>query len=83
MKVADYEILDKDIAKFEKLVKDLDRLVEQIRKYEPSAHLYITPAQVNLMTGYGSCVGQGKLEKDGDEYIMAEAGLFHMDVGDW
>lgn len=78
-----YHIKEADINKFEKLVKDLDKLVEKIRKYEPSAHLYVTPNLVNLMTGYGSCVGQGKLEKDGDEYIMAQATIFHMDVGDW
>ena len=78
-----YHIKEADINKFEKLVKDLDKLVEKIRKYEPSAHLYVTPNPVNLMTGYKSCVGQGKLEKDGDEYIMAQATIFHMDVGDW
>lgn len=78
-----YNIKEKDIEKFNKIVKDLDKLVNNIRKYEPSAHLYITPNLVNLMTGYGSCVGQGKLEKDGDEYIMAQATIFHMDVGDW
>ena len=83
MKVADYEILDKDIAKFEKLVNDLNTLVEKIREYEPSAHLYITPSLVNLMTGYGSCVGNGKLEKDGDEYVMAQATILHLDCGDW
>lgn len=79
----DYNIKEEDINKFNKLVKDLDKLVEKIRKYEPSAHLYVTPNLVNLMTGYGSCVGYGKLEKDGDEYIMAQATLLHMDVGDW
>lgn len=78
-----YNIKESDINKFNKLVKDLDTLVKKIRKYEPSAHLYITPNLVNLMTGYGSCVGQGKLEKDGDEYIMAQATIFNMDVGDW
>lgn len=79
----EYFIKESDINKFNKLVKDLDTLVKKIRKYEPSAHLYITPNLVNLMTGYGSCVGQGKLEKDGDEYIMAQATIFNMDVGDW
>ena len=79
----EYSIKEADINKFNKLVKDLNELVEKIRKYEPSAHLYITPSLVNLMTGYGSCVGQGKLEKDGDEYIMAQATILHMDVGDW
>ena len=79
----DYNIKEEDINKFNKLVKDLDKLVEKIRKDEPSAHLYITPNLVNLMTGYGSCVGQGKLEKDGDEHIMAQATILHMDVGDW
>lgn len=78
-----YSIKESDINKFNKLVKDLDTLIEKIRKYEPSAHLYITPNLVNLMTGYGSCVGQGKLEKDGDEYIMAQATIMKMDVGDW
>lgn len=78
-----YNIKEEDIKKFDKLVKELDKLVEKIRKYEPSAHLYVTPNLVNLMTGYGSCVGQGKLEKDGDEYIMAQATIFHMDCGDW
>ena len=78
-----YNVKEEDIKKFDKLVKDLDKLVKKIRKYEPSAHLYITPNQVNLMTGYGSCVGQGKLEKDGDEYIMAQTTIFNMDVGDW
>lgn len=79
----EYFIKEADINKFNRLVKDLDTLVKKIRKYEPSAHLYITPNLVNLMTGYGSCVGQGKLEKDGDEYIMAQATIFNMDVGDW
>lgn len=79
----EYFIKEADINKFNKLVKDLDTLVRKIRKYEPSAHLYITPNQVNLMTGYGSCVGQGKLEKDGDEYVMAQATILYMDVGDW
>lgn len=79
----DYNIKEQDIQKFYKIVKNLNSLVENIRKYEPSAHLYVTPNLVNLMTGYGSCVGQGKLEKDGDEYIIAQATLFHMDVGDW
>ena len=79
----EYFIKEADINKFNKLVKDLDTLVKKIREYEPSAHLYITPNLVNLMTGYGSCVGQGKLEKDGDEYIMAQATIFNMDVGDW
>lgn len=83
MKVADYEILDKDIVKFEKLVNDLNTLVEKIREYEPSAHLYITPSLVNLMTGYGSCVGNGKLEKDGNEYVVAQATILHLDCGDW
>lgn len=78
-----YNVKEEDIKKFDKLVKDLDKLVKKIRKYEPSAHLYITPSSVNLMTGYGSCVGQGKLEKDGDEYVMAQATILHMDVGDW
>lgn len=79
----EYFIKEADINKFNKLVKDLDTLVRKIRKYEPSAHLYVTPNQVNLMTGYGSCVGQGKLEKDGDEYVMAQATILYMDVGDW
>lgn len=79
----EYFIKEDDINKFNKLVKDLDTLVKKIRKYEPSAHLYITPNLVNLMTGYESCVGQGKLEKDGDEYIMAQTTIFHTDVGDW
>lgn len=78
-----YSIKEQDIQKFHKIVKDLNNLMENIRKYEPSAHLYITPNLVNLMTGYGSCVGQGKLEKDGDEYIMAQATIMRMDVGDW
>lgn len=78
-----YNIKEQDIQKFHKIVKDLDALVKKIRKYEPSAHLYFTPNLANLMTGYGSCVGQGKFEKDGDEYIMAQETIMHMDVGDW
>jgi hypothetical protein len=54
-----------------------------IRKYCPSAHLWITPSTVNLMAGYGSCVGKGKLEKEGDEHVVAEATILNMDVGDW
>lgn len=83
MSTIPYNIKEQDIDKFNRIVKDLNNLVEKIRKYEPSAHLYITPSLVNLMTGYGSCVGEGKLEKDGDEYIMAQATILHMDVGDW
>ncbi len=83
MKTNPYNIKEKDIEKFHKIVKDLNTLVEKIRKYEPSAHLYFTPNQANLMTGFGSCVGHGPLEKDGDEYIMAQETILYMDVGDW
>ena len=83
MSTIPYNIREQDIQKFENLVENLNILVKNIRKYEPSAHLYVTPSQVNLMTGYGSCVGNGKLEKDGDEYIMAQATILHMDCGDW
>ena len=79
----EYNIKEKDIEKFNKLVKDLDKLLNNIRKYEPSAHLWITPCSVNMMVGYGSCVGQGKLEKEGDEQVVAQVALHHMDVGDW
>lgn len=78
-----YNIKEQDIQKFHKIIKDLNNLMENIRKYEPSAHLYFTPNSANLMTGYGSCVGQGKFEKDGDEYIMAQETIMKMDVGDW
>ena len=77
-----YNVKEEDIKKFDKLVKDLDKLVKKISKDEPSAHLNVTSNLVNLMTGYGSCVGQGNLEKDGDEYIMAQATIFHTDARD-
>ena len=79
----EYFIKETDINKFEKLVKDLDKLVKKIKEYEPSAHLWVTPSHVNLMAGYGSCVGEGKLEKDGDEQVIAQATILYMDCGDW
>ena len=66
-----YNIRAEDIKKFETLVRDLDKLVKKIREYEPSAHLWVTPSHVNLMTGYGSCVGEGKLEKEGEAELYA------------
>jgi hypothetical protein len=78
-----YEITPEDIEKFDKAVKRLNKLLMDIRKYCPSAHLWITPSTVNLMAGYGSCVGKGKLEKEGDEHVVAEATILNMDVGDW
>ena len=76
-------IKDNDLKKFTKICEELDQLIQKIRKYEPSAHLYATPCQMNLMVGYGSCVGQGKLEKHGDERKILDSTILHMDVGDW
>lgn len=81
--MSEYFIKEEDINKFEKLVKDLDKLVKKIKQYEPSAHLWVTPSHVNLMVGYGSCVGEGKLEKEGDEEVIAQATILYMDCGDW
>lgn len=77
------EIHEEDIARFHTIVKSLNKLVEKIRKYCPSAHLYVTPSHINLMTGYGSCVGNGPLEKHGDEQVVEQETVLHMDCGDW
>lgn len=78
-----YNIKEQDIQKFHKIVKDLNTLIEKIRKYEPSAHVYVTPNQINLMEGYGNCMGQGPLEKFGDERLVAQQVVLHLDCGDW
>ena len=68
--------------KFTKICGDLEQLIQKIRKYEPSAHLYATPDQMNLMVGYGCCLGQGN-EKHGDERTIIDSTILYMDVGDW
>ena len=79
----EYIIKECDLKKFSKICGDLEQLIQKIRKYEPSAHLYATPHQMNLMVGYGSCVGQGKMEKHGDERKIFDSTILYMDVGDW
>ena len=45
----EYIIKERDLKKFSNICGDLDQLIRRIRKYEPSAHLYATPSQMNLM----------------------------------
>ena len=79
----EYTIKDSDLKKFTKICDELKQLIQKIQKYEPSAHLYATPCQMNLMVGYGSCVGQCKMEKHGDERKILDSPILYMDVGDW
>ena len=79
----EYIIKECDLKKFSKICGELEQLIQKIRKYEPSAHLYATPDQMNLMVGYGSCVGRGKREKHGDERKILDSTILYMDVGDW
>ena len=79
----EYLIKECDLKKFSKICEELDQLIRKIRKYEPSAHLYATPNQMNLMVGYGNCVGQGMMEKHGDECKILDSTVLYMDVGDW
>lgn len=77
-----YQIDEKDLVKFRSICASLNKLVNKIKKYEPSAHLYATPAQLNLMVGYGICVGT-KNEICGDEQVYDTCSINTLDCGDW
>ena len=67
-----------DINKFEKICDDLNALIIRIRAYEPSAHLYVTPSQINLMIGYGDTTNN-----NGNELKIADRVIHNLDCGDW
>lgn len=77
-----YQIEEKDLYKFRRICSDLNKLISKIKKYEPSVHLYATPAQINLMVGYGMCVG-AKNEICGDEQVYDTCSVNTLDCGDW
>lgn len=44
------EIKEKDIEKFVKLARELDKLMKEIRKYKFEANLYVAEGSINLMS---------------------------------
>ena len=68
-----------DLDNFYIACKKLRDTIETIRYYIPSAHLYVTPNEINLMVGYGDCLN----EKNAEEHWVAGIVIPHMDCGDW
>ena len=71
-------IKPKDIKEFEKICDELRSLMDRIREYEPTAHLYVTPETINLMIGCGEICN-----KYGNELKIAEKIILNLDCGDW
>ena len=59
--------------------KQLRAVLEEIREIEPSAHIYVTPAEINLMVGEGDPTE----EKNATETRVDGVIVPHLDCGDW
>ena len=77
-----YIIDQVDIDNFKTACLQLRNTLEMIRYYVPSAHIYVTPNQINLMVGYGDCVNS-EVRKNADEDVVESIVIPHMDCGDW
>ena len=72
-------IREADLQRFFKACEKLNDCIEDIREYVPSAHIYVTPNEINLMVGYGDCCN----EKDAEEHVVASNYVTALDCGDW
>ena len=77
--MSEHNIRESDIERFFKTCEKLNELIESIREYVPSAHIYVTPNEINLMVGYGDCTN----EKDAEERVIASNYITALDCGDW
>ena len=71
-----------DIDKFNDACKLLNDCIETIRYYVPSAHIYVTPNQINLMVGYGDSINS-ETRKDSTEQVVEFNSVTALDCGDW
>lgn len=77
-----YNIKESDIERFFNACDKLNECIEAIREYEPSAHLYVAPNQINLMIGYGDCTNW-EVRRSSDEAPAASSSISALDCGDW
>ena len=77
--MVEHNIRENDIERFFEICEKLNGIIESIREYVPSAHIYVTPNEMNLMVGYGDCTN----EKDAEERVVASQYVTALDCGDW
>ena len=75
-----YKIKPEDIADFITYTRNLDRLMEKIKKYNSSAYIYATPTQLNLMSEYKEETRSGRVDTDP---VVASIYVTSLDCGDW
>lgn len=67
----------KDIRDFEKAVERLDEVLERIQQYKPTAYIYVTPSQINLMSEKNDEVSANQ------DLIVTSGIIVNLDCGDW
>lgn len=67
----------KDIRDFEKAVERLDEVLERILQYKPTAWIYVTPSQLNLMSDKNDEVFVNQ------DLIVTSKTIVNLDCGDW
>ena len=70
-------IKEKDIRDFEKYAQKLGEVINRIRKYKPTAYIYVTPSQLNLMSDTNDEVSVDQ------KLIVTSESILHLDCGDW
>ena len=75
-----YKIKSEDIADFIICVRNLDKIIEKIRKYNSLAYIYATPSQLNLMSEYKEETRAGRVDT---EPVVASIHVTSLDCGDW
>lgn len=67
----------KDIRDFEKCVSKLNAIMDRIREYKPDAHIYATPDELSLMTGFSKSIEvQNKM-------LATTVSCPKLEAGDW
>lgn len=67
----------KDIRDFEKAVERVGEVLERIRQYKPTAYIYVTPSQLNLMSEKNDEVSVNQ------DLIVTSKVILSLDCGDW
>nr|DAV18269.1 MAG TPA: Prefoldin [Caudoviricetes sp.] len=73
------DIKKKDVQEFEKIIGELDHLMQEIRSYNPEANLYVPMGSICLMKG-ASHSRQGEPQQ---ENAVSDIELGYIGGGDW
>ena len=76
------DIRVKDIRDFEKYARKLNEVIVRIREYNHSAHIYVTPGEINLMRGE-SQEYHCRNERAINNPVVSSVSVEGIECGDW